>query len=128
MSYLDSLLDRIEEKEKVEGQIQLSTNATSLEFLQAIYRDPSQPIQRRMKAAAAALPFEHPKLAVIATGNANDLADRLLHALQASQKVQADQRRLNPPQVIEHQQVEASEPADHSQPFAQNSKHRYRRF
>ena len=39
---------------------------TSLDFLQAIYRSADQPLQRRMRAAIAALPpHEHPKCAVI---------------------------------------------------------------
>ena len=37
---------------------------TSLDFLQAIYRSADQPMNRRMRAAIAALPFEHPKLSV----------------------------------------------------------------
>jgi hypothetical protein len=45
-------------------EIELTPNATSLDFMQAVYRDPSQPMTRRMRAAVAALPFEHPKLAV----------------------------------------------------------------
>jgi hypothetical protein len=127
MSYLDSLLDRIEEKEKMEGQIQLSTNATSLDFLQAIYRDPTQPVQRRMRAASAALPFEHPKLAVIARVREEDLAEKLMRALQATNKV----INARPMQVIEAPKADAvqvDEPLDHSGPFAQNSKHRWRRF
>jgi hypothetical protein len=37
---------------------------TSLEFLQSIYRDDLQLGSVRMRAAIAALPFEHPKLQV----------------------------------------------------------------
>jgi hypothetical protein len=123
-----SLLDRIEEQQKVEGQIQLSTNPTSLDLLQAIYRDPTQPIQRRMKAAAEALPFEHPKLGTIAQLRENELAEQLMRALQASQQVIEGRKMMK---VIEHVPQQVSEPdavSDHSKPFAQNSKHRFRRF
>jgi hypothetical protein len=58
-----------------------------LDFLQAIYRDPTQPIQRRLRAASAALPFEHPKLAVVANVRQEDLAERLANALAATGKV-----------------------------------------
>jgi hypothetical protein len=126
MTSLDSLLDQIEERQKVEGQIQVSTNATSLEFLQAIYRDPMQPVQRRMRAASAALPFERPTLSAIAVGTANDLADRLMHALQASAKV-INGRAMQVIEAPKAEQVIEAEP-DHSGPFAQNSKHRWRRF
>jgi hypothetical protein len=47
-----------------EDEVPLPADATSLYFMQAIYRDSRQPMQRRMRAAVAALPFEHPKLAV----------------------------------------------------------------
>jgi hypothetical protein len=81
-----------------------------------------------MRAAAAALPFEHPKLAVHAQVSSEDLAERLGRAIEQSGKV------INgrPAQVIEHRQVETGstddEIPDHSGPFAQNSKHRFRRF
>lgn len=53
-----------EEEPMAEEEIQLPEGATSLDFMQAVYRDRSQPVSLRMKAATAALPFEHPKLSV----------------------------------------------------------------
>ena len=47
-------------------EIELAPGATALDFLRAVYRDPQQPVPRRMKAAIETLPFEHPKLAVTA--------------------------------------------------------------
>jgi hypothetical protein len=46
--------------------------ASPLDLLRAIYTDSTQPINRRMRAAIAALPFEHPKLAVIARWDASE--------------------------------------------------------
>jgi hypothetical protein len=39
---------------------------TPLEFLQAVYEDDRLPLTTRMRAAAEAAPYMHPKLAVIA--------------------------------------------------------------
>jgi hypothetical protein len=80
-----------------------------------------------MRAAAAALPFEHPKLAVIARVREDDLAERLMRALAASGKVINGRAMqvIEPPKVL---QVSEPEPLDHSAPFAQNSKSRFRRF
>ena len=51
--------------------------ATSLQLLQAVYSNPDVLLAVRMRAAIAALPFEHPKLAVIANLNTRDIGDRL---------------------------------------------------
>jgi hypothetical protein len=42
------------------GEMEVAADATPLDFLCAVYRDPRQPIQRRMRAAEAALPFVQP--------------------------------------------------------------------
>jgi hypothetical protein len=70
-----------------EPPLPFTANGTSLEFLQAIYRSAEQPMVRRMKAAIAALPFEHPKLAVTAVMTDGDLGARLHRAIQRSARV-----------------------------------------
>jgi hypothetical protein len=60
---------------------------TSLRFLQAIYRNPEVPLMTRMRAAIAALQFEHPKLAVTASIEAGDFADQLERALKRSSQI-----------------------------------------
>jgi hypothetical protein len=77
------VLDQIEEPEPV----QVSEGATSLGFLQAVYRSADQPLSVRMKAAQAALPYEFPKLAVTAVIDGGDMAERLAQAIAQSSKV-----------------------------------------
>jgi hypothetical protein len=50
------------EAEEADDELMLPEGATSLDVMQAIYRNPKQPFVRRMRAAAAALAYEHPKL------------------------------------------------------------------
>jgi hypothetical protein len=54
--------------------------------LQGIYRGKIIPDGQRMKAAIAALPFEHPKLTVSANISAVGFASRLERAMVASGK------------------------------------------
>ena len=74
-----------EENEEVEQEWpavqQVVVPATALEYLQSIYRNPSEPDARRMRAAMAAIPFESPKLAVTAHIEEGDFADRLERAI-----------------------------------------------
>ena len=60
---------------------------TSLKFLQTIYRNPEVPLPVRMKAAAIAIEYELPRLAVTAMVNAGDFADQLEQAIERSRKV-----------------------------------------
>jgi hypothetical protein len=76
------VLDRIEDETAV---VDIGPNASSLDFLQTVYRDPAQSMNRRMRAAIAALPFEHPKLAVTATlGPNSGFAAKLEAAIKRS--------------------------------------------
>jgi len=64
---LDSVhaaLARVAEEAEMVDEITLPEGATSLHFMQAIYRDGQQPMTRRMRAAQSALPFEHAKLEI----------------------------------------------------------------
>jgi hypothetical protein len=78
----------------------------------------------RMRAAQAALPFEKPKLAVVTTVRADDLANRLLQALAASGKV----INARPVQVIEPSKATPVDEVDHSGPFPVDNKSRWKRF
>jgi hypothetical protein len=64
--------------------IELAPNGTSLDLLQQVYRNPSLPLPTRIRAATAALPHEHPKLAVTTVVNAGDFADQLERAVERS--------------------------------------------
>jgi len=70
-----------------EALIELAPGETSLSFLQRVYRSVTQPMSRRMQAAMAALPHEHPKLGAVATlnMNSNDFAALLERAVARSQ-------------------------------------------
>ena len=60
---------------------------TPLEFLKAVYTNEALSLHARLKAAAAAAPFVHPKFAVIAQTTSEDLVERLEKARAASAKV-----------------------------------------
>src|SRR5262245_45282090 len=69
------VLDRIEAQQ--DQHLELGPTAISLDLLRAVYRDPTQQLSTRMRAAMACLPFEAPKLAVTAVVTENDIATLL---------------------------------------------------
>jgi hypothetical protein len=101
---------------------------TPLDFLKAVYCNEGLPLGTRLRAAMAAAPFCHPKLGVtMQVTPSNDLAERLMQAIAASQQVREAQRM----KVIEAPRVEPSqihEPLDHSGPFTVDNKTRFRRI
>jgi hypothetical protein len=62
---------------------------TSLKFLQTIYRNPEVPLPVRMKAAAIAIEYELPRLAVTAMVNSGDFGVQLDRAISRSRMIEA---------------------------------------
>ena len=72
--------------------VQVLTPANALEYLQSIYRNPSEPDGRRMRAAMAALPFETPKLAVVTNLSNENFAAMLDKAIARTRVPQIELR------------------------------------
>jgi hypothetical protein len=90
LNNVNAVLDQIEAQQAIE----LAPNATSLTLLQKIYRSSAIPLMTRMRAAIAAIPFEHPKLAVTATVEAGDFADQLERAIDRSRRVMIEAKPI----------------------------------
>ncbi len=73
------------------------TKATPLEFLEAVYCNNELPLHTRMRAAEAALPYVHPKLAVTAIIEGKDIAARLEQAIKRANKARQEPKVINQP-------------------------------
>ena len=100
------VLDRIEaqhqyalpDKLRSPEEIEIGPNGTSLDLLQAIYRNPTIPLHTRMRAAMSCLQHEHPKLGISFQASESGFAT-LLDA-----RIKRHEMKL-----IEHQQQSAVE-------------------
>jgi hypothetical protein len=72
---------------QVDGLMEGFEKGGSLGILQAIGADKSWPVEVRVRALSAAVPFERPRLTVNATANAPKLFDILEAAHQRNRKV-----------------------------------------
>ena len=69
------------------GTIAGTACTNAIDYLRSVYRNPLQPDNVRMRAAAIAIEYELPRLAVTATVNATgDFADQLEKAIERSRK------------------------------------------
>src|SRR5262245_26840695 len=74
------------------SEIEMPPNGTSLDLLQAVYRNNYLPLPTRMRAAMAAIHFESPKLAVTAVVSEQDFAtllDRRLARMSEAKLIEA---------------------------------------
>src|SRR6516225_6882224 len=86
------ILDRVEAC--LCEKIDIGPNGTSLDLLQAIYRDPGQELYVRMRAAMAAIPFEMPKLLATAQITEKDFATLLDQRLERMKRIEANGNKL----------------------------------
>jgi len=99
---------------KENNQLDLGPTASSLDLLQAVYRDPSIALTTRMRAAMACLPHEVPKLAVTAQITEQDFAtllDRRLKRLAELKLIESNGSR-----VIDQPEAEAQLPEPEPKP------------
>lgn len=85
-------MDEISAEELAEWRQQvvvLPNKMMSLEYLQSIYRDETQSLHIRMRAATIAIAYESPKLAVMATVTGQDFATLLDKRISHMKKVNA---------------------------------------
>ena len=73
---------------RIEVQEREPEKVNSLEYLQRIYRDPTQATPVRMRAAIEALQFENPKLSSVGVGYINNdtFSARLERAILRSER------------------------------------------
>jgi hypothetical protein len=77
-------------------------DATALELLRAVYRNPAQPLPVRIRCAVEALPYENPKLSAVAVASMSgeSFAGALDRAITRSRSVPTiEAKAVEPPQA-----------------------------
>jgi hypothetical protein len=84
---IDAINEALAKLEQQQDEL-APTGETGLALLQAIYRNPNQPLNARMRAAIEALPYENPKLSAVAHGHfeGKDFATQLERAIERSKQ------------------------------------------
>jgi L-ascorbate metabolism protein UlaG (beta-lactamase superfamily) len=95
----DAVIDLARGADVLVTEVTSVPEATSLDLLQQVYRNCSLPLSTRMRAAQAAIPFEHPKLAVTANLPGEGIAELLERAIARSG---LGPKLIDQPKVVEH--------------------------
>jgi hypothetical protein len=107
----------------------MNTNR-ALEFLQAIYMDDELPLLTRVRVAIACLPFETPKLAIVAQVSDQDFATLLDQRIARYEKMKLIE--ANSAKIIDAQPIngkpQAKPQIETKPPLARTPDRRFRRF
>jgi|SRR6516162_3976149 len=79
-------------KEAQRDPLDIGPNATALDLMQAIYRNPGQELYVRMRAASIAIAYESPKLiaqAVLTAGSFAELLDKAIERSNSCRLIEA---------------------------------------
>ena len=81
---VDEALARLEQKAEASRRLTVPVPEDALGYLRQVYRNPLESTHVRMRAAAIAIEYERPRLAVVAQVSGEDFADRLNRAIERS--------------------------------------------
>jgi len=90
-------------------------NGTALEYLQSIYRDPTQEQYTRMRAARDAIAYESPKLVAAAVIDGKDFASLLDRRIAHMRKVEAG--LIEPPKERPNVEIKPHLPPVHDRRY-----------
>jgi hypothetical protein len=116
--------------DKKDNELDLGPTATALDLLEAVYRDPTQQLHTRMRAAMACLPFQSPKLlatAIVDERNFATLLDQRLKRLDEMKLIEANNAKVIDAQPI-NGKPQAKPQIETKPPLARTPDRRFRRI